>query len=158
MSQPHLDIAENAQFERRTADFVGFIIFTALLFDGYDLVIYGVALPTLLQDPTQIGPLDPAMAGPVGSYALIGVLLGSLLCGAVGDFFGRCRLLARGHREQAETVSRRTGIPLLEEQVVQKVGAAARRTGYAAVFPSSSPSLRSCWASCPSAACCSPTA
>ncbi|MFI7483664.1 MFS transporter [Kocuria sp. M1R5S2] len=249
MSQPHLDISENPQLEKRTAGFVAFIIFTALLFDGYDLVIYGVALPTLLQDPTQIGPLDPAMAGLVGSYALIGVLLGSLLCGAIGDFFGRRRLLiagvawfsigmfitaltqtvfafgamrfvtgvglgiviatagatmaefapggrrqfyngivysgvpaggvfaalmgiafltdiswrglfmigalplvllvplmlwklpesprwllARGRREQAEAVSRRTGIPLLEEQVIQKVGAAPRRTGYAAVF------------------------
>jgi AAHS family benzoate transporter-like MFS transporter len=36
------------------------------------------------------------MAGLLGSWALIGVLVGSLVCGAVGDFFGRRRLMLLG--------------------------------------------------------------
>jgi histidyl-tRNA synthetase len=54
----------------------------ALVFDGYDLVVYGTVVPSLLHDPGQLGPLDPAQAGALGSYALIGVMVGAL--GAVG--------------------------------------------------------------------------
>ncbi|MCU1516849.1 MAG: arabinose efflux permease family protein [Pseudarthrobacter sp.] len=96
MTQPHAVIAENPQKEARTANWVAFIICTALLFDGYDLVIYGTVLPGLLADPGQIGKFDMATAGLLGSWALIGVLVGSLICGAVGDFFGRRRLLLLG--------------------------------------------------------------
>ncbi|MFF1383539.1 MFS transporter [Arthrobacter sp. NPDC058288] len=96
MSQPHAVIAENPQREARTANWVAFIICTALLFDGYDLVIYGTVLPGLLADPGQIGVFDTVTAGLLGSWALIGVLVGSLVCGAVGDFFGRRRLMLLG--------------------------------------------------------------
>ena len=30
---------------------------------------------TFLRDPAQIGPVDPALAGALGSYALLGVLV-----------------------------------------------------------------------------------
>ena len=96
MTQPHAVIADNPQKEARTANWVAFIICTALLFDGYDLVIYGTVLPGLLADPGQIGQFDVATAGLLGSWALIGVLVGSLVCGAVGDFFGRRRLMLLG--------------------------------------------------------------
>lgn len=96
MTQPHAVIAENPRKEARTANWVAFIICTALLFDGYDLVIYGTVLPGLLADPGQIGRFDMATAGLLGSWALIGVLVGSLICGAVGDFFGRRRLMILG--------------------------------------------------------------
>lgn len=96
MTQPHAVIAENPQKEARTANWVAFIICTALVFDGYDLVIYGTVLPGLLADPGQIGQFDVATAGLLGSWALIGVLVGSLVCGAVGDFFGRRRPMLLG--------------------------------------------------------------
>jgi AAHS family benzoate transporter-like MFS transporter len=96
MTQPHTVIADNPQKEARTANWVAFIICTALLFDGYDLVIYGTVLPGLLADPGQIGQFDVATAGLLGSWALVGVLVGSLACGAVGDFFGRRRLMLLG--------------------------------------------------------------
>lgn len=96
MTQPHAVIAENPQKEARTANWVAFVICTALLFDGYDLVIYGTVLPGLLADPGQIGTFDVATAGLLGSWALVGVLVGSLICGAVGDFFGRRRLMLLG--------------------------------------------------------------
>jgi AAHS family benzoate transporter-like MFS transporter len=65
----------------------------ALLFDGYDLVVYGTVLPTLLRDPDQIGALSPEQAGALGSYAMVGVLVGALTAGAVGDHIGRRRVM-----------------------------------------------------------------
>lgn len=64
-----------------------------LMFDGYDLVIYGAVVSTFLRDPAQIGPVDPALAGALGSYALLGVLAGALAAGAIGDFLGRRRMM-----------------------------------------------------------------
>lgn len=96
MAKLHTVIAEDPRKEARTANWVAFVICTALLFDGYDLVVYGTVLPGLLADPSQIGAFDAAAAGLLGSWALVGVLVGSLICGAVGDFFGRRRLMLLG--------------------------------------------------------------
>ncbi|MBT2548873.1 aromatic acid/H+ symport family MFS transporter [Arthrobacter sp. ISL-65] len=96
MAQLHTVIAEDPRKEARTANWVAFVICAALLFDGYDLVVYGTVLPGLLADPSQIGAFDAAAAGLLGSWALVGVLVGSLICGAVGDFFGRRRLMLLG--------------------------------------------------------------
>jgi AAHS family benzoate transporter-like MFS transporter len=65
----------------------------ALLFDGYDLVVYGTVVSSLLRDPSQIGALEAAQAGALGSYALMGVMVGALAAGAVGDFLGRRKLM-----------------------------------------------------------------
>src|SRR5699024_5539916 len=70
---------------KRTVYGVLAIVATAILFDGYDLVIYGAVLPNLLADPTQIGQLSPAVAGTLGSWAMIGVTIGALSAGAIGD-------------------------------------------------------------------------
>ncbi|MGW8765912.1 MFS transporter [Streptomyces sp. NPDC055815] len=64
-----------------------------LLFDGYDLVVYGTVVPTLLRDPDQLGALSPGQAGALGSYALVGVMVGALAAGAVGDRVGRRRVM-----------------------------------------------------------------
>jgi AAHS family benzoate transporter-like MFS transporter len=64
-----------------------------LVFDGYDLVIYGAVVSTFLRDSSHIGPVVPALAGMLGSYALIGVLFGALLAGTVGDFVGRRKVM-----------------------------------------------------------------
>src|SRR5699024_3931434 len=69
------------------------VVALSILFDGYDLVIYGAILPTLLDDPTQIGELGAAQAGALGSYALIGVFIGALTAGAIGDRIGRRRIM-----------------------------------------------------------------
>ena len=96
MAQLQTVVAEDPRKEARTANWVAFVICTALLFDGYDLVVYGTVLPGLLSDQGQIGAFDAATAGLLGSWALVGVLVGSLICGGVGDFFGRRRLLLLG--------------------------------------------------------------
>ncbi len=61
----------------------------AVTFDGYDLVVYGTTVPSLLAG-WHIGP---AQAGTIGSYALIGMLVGALLVGTVTDLIGRRRIL-----------------------------------------------------------------
>ncbi|MDE8587102.1 MFS transporter [Arthrobacter sp. NQ4] len=96
LPHPQSTISGNPGKETRTANWVAFVICAALLFDGYDLVVYGTVLPGLLADAGQIGHFDAATAGLLGSWALIGVLVGSLACGAIGDFFGRRRLMLAG--------------------------------------------------------------
>ncbi len=66
---------------RRSVLWVVSLATIAIVFDGYDLVVYGTVLPTLLDDPAQLGQLTPATAGALGSYALIGVMIGALLAG-----------------------------------------------------------------------------
>ncbi len=78
---------------RRTVYLVLAVVGISILFDGYDLVIYGAVLSTLLNDPTQIGALSPAVAGTLGSYAMIGVMIGALSAGAVGDRLGRRKVM-----------------------------------------------------------------
>lgn len=69
------------------------IAMVGLMFDGYDLVVYGTVVSTFLRDPSQIGAVDPALAGLLGSYALAGVLVGALVAGAIGDIVGRRRMM-----------------------------------------------------------------
>ncbi|NVN52291.1 aromatic acid/H+ symport family MFS transporter [Mycolicibacterium hippocampi] len=78
---------------RRTLTWVVVLSTAALIFDGFDLVVYGTVVPTLLDDPTQLGAISPQQAGALGSYALVGVLVGALCAGAVGDLIGRRRVI-----------------------------------------------------------------
>jgi AAHS family benzoate transporter-like MFS transporter len=78
---------------RRSVAWVVFLSAAALVFDGYDLVVYGTVVPVLLADPAHLGTVTPAQAGTLGSYALVGVLVGALAAGAVGDLIGRRRVM-----------------------------------------------------------------
>ena len=64
-----------------------------LVFDGYDLVVYGAVLSTFLNDSSHIGEVTPELAGTLGSYALVGMMVGALLAGAVGDLLGRRKVM-----------------------------------------------------------------
>ena len=61
----------------------------AYMFDGYDLIVYGTTLPSI----TAQWGLSPVAAGSIGSYALIGMLIGALTVGSITDVFGRRRVL-----------------------------------------------------------------
>lgn len=61
-----------------------------IIFDGYDLVIYGVVLPRLMSE----WQLSPVEAGALGSYALFGMMFGALIFGPLSDRFGRKRVVA----------------------------------------------------------------
>ncbi|PXY30363.1 MFS transporter [Prauserella coralliicola] len=78
---------------QRTVSWVVALSTVALVFDGYDLVVYGTVLPTLLADPSHLGAITPGQAGALGSYALVGVLVGALAAGALGDWIGRRRIM-----------------------------------------------------------------
>ena len=69
----------SARQVRALAWIVG-LAMVGLVFDGYDLAVYGTVVSTLLRDPSQLGPMTPALAG-------------ALLAGAVGDLIGRRKLM-----------------------------------------------------------------
>lgn len=56
-----------------------------IIFDGYDLVIYGVALPLLM----QAWSLTAVQAGLLASTALFGMMFGAMGFGTLSDKFGR---------------------------------------------------------------------
>ena len=61
-----------------------------LIFDGYDLFIYGVVLPSIMQEWN----LTPMEAGALGSYALFGMMFGALTFGTLADKIGRKKGIA----------------------------------------------------------------
>lgn len=56
-----------------------------IIFDGYDLVIYGVALPLLMQEWS----LTAVQAGMLASTALFGMMFGAMSFGTLSDKIGR---------------------------------------------------------------------
>ena len=78
---------------RRTVLWVVGLATLGLIFDGYDLVVYGTVVSTFLRNPNELGTVTPEIAGALGSYALIGVLVGTLLAGTVGDILGRRKVM-----------------------------------------------------------------
>lgn len=52
-----------------------------IIFDGYDLVIYGVALPKLMVE----WQIDSITAGFLGSIALFGMMFGAIIFGSLSD-------------------------------------------------------------------------
>ncbi|WP_332847495.1 MFS transporter [Pseudomonas lactucae] len=61
-----------------------------LVFDGYDLFIYGVVLPVIMKE----WGLTPLQAGALGSYALFGMMFGALVFGSLADKIGRKKGIA----------------------------------------------------------------
>lgn len=61
-----------------------------LIFDGYDLFIFGVVLPAIMQEWN----LTPLQAGALGSYALFGMMFGALSFGTLADRIGRKKGIA----------------------------------------------------------------
>ncbi len=63
----------------------------AVGFDGYDLIVYGTVIPSLLA--YEPWGLTPERVGVIGSYAVIGMLIGALFAGTVTDIIGRRKAL-----------------------------------------------------------------
>src|SRR5215211_3303865 len=78
---------------RRTVLWVVGLATLGLIFDGYDLVVYGTVVSIFLRNPDELGTVTPEIAGALGSYALVGVLAGALLAGTVGDILGRRKVM-----------------------------------------------------------------
>lgn len=62
-----------------------------IVFEGYDLVVYGAVVPSLLAEKQWA--LTPTQAGSYGSYVVIGMLIGALCVGTLTDLIGRKKTL-----------------------------------------------------------------
>ena len=78
--QPFLDNARFSTFHKKVLFWTAFII----IFDGYDLGIYGTVLPILMKEWN----LTPVEAGSLASYALFGMMFGAFLFGTIGNRIG----------------------------------------------------------------------
>ncbi|MEC3977087.1 MFS transporter [Amycolatopsis sp. H20-H5] len=67
------------------------LAWTAVLLDGFDLVVLGTVLPALLRD--HVWGLTPGTASVVSTVGLIGMMLGGLIIGTVTDVIGRRKAL-----------------------------------------------------------------
>ncbi|TQC47320.1 MFS transporter [Rhodococcus sp. WS4] len=76
---------------RRAGLLVLLFCFVTIIFDGYDLVVYGSTVPTLLA--FEAWSLHSAGVGVIGSLALIGMLIGTIAVGFLTDRLGRRRIM-----------------------------------------------------------------
>lgn len=92
-----MDSPEMERKRRSTVFWVIALALTGLIFDGYDLVVYGAVLPGFMGPDAAkwIGDaaLTPAEAGMLGSYAMIGMMIGALIAGTLGDLIGRRKVM-----------------------------------------------------------------
>jgi AAHS family benzoate transporter-like MFS transporter len=61
-----------------------------IIFDGYDLAVVGIALPSIMKDLA----VDPARAGFMVSSALFGMVFGAIGLGTIADRIGRRATIA----------------------------------------------------------------
>lgn len=77
-------LADEARFNR----FHGLVLFWCaliIIFDGYDLAVAGIALPSIMQ---SMG-VDATQAGLMVSSALFGMMFGAIFLGTIADRIGR---------------------------------------------------------------------
>jgi AAHS family benzoate transporter-like MFS transporter len=67
------------------------LCFATIVFDGYDLIVYGSVVPELLE--YEPWGLTPQRVGNIGSLALAGMLIGALAVGTLTDLIGRRKVL-----------------------------------------------------------------
>ncbi len=88
----HIDLhklSDEARFNR----FHGLVLFWCaliIIFDGYDLAVAGIALPSIMR---QLG-VSPTNAGFMVSSALFGMMFGAIFLGTIADKIGRRRAIA----------------------------------------------------------------
>jgi AAHS family benzoate transporter-like MFS transporter len=63
-----------------------------IVIDGYDLIVYGTVVPTLV-DGSAEWTLTAPEAGRIGAYALVGMLIGAMVIGTITDVVGRRRIM-----------------------------------------------------------------
>ncbi|MGX5636891.1 MFS transporter [Brevundimonas diminuta ATCC 11568] len=77
--------------KRKSVGLVIALAFLALVFDGYDLVVYGAIVDSILA--YERWGLTTAETGAMNSLALLGMALGSLTVGYLTDLIGRRRVM-----------------------------------------------------------------
>ena len=69
----------------RTALTAVVVCWLFVVFDGYDLIVYGNVISSLQKD----WGISPATAGTLGSLAFLGMMIGAVLAGRLSDAIGR---------------------------------------------------------------------
>ncbi len=64
-------------------------LFIIIAFDGYDVVIYGAAVPLLIEE----WGISDVTAGAIGSYTVLGTAIGAVLFGLLADKIGRKKVI-----------------------------------------------------------------
>ncbi|PGT85193.1 MFS transporter [Bacillus sp. AFS040349] len=64
-------------------------LFLVIAFDGYDVVVYGASVPSLIQE----WGISDVTAGAIGSYTVIGTALGAVIFGMLSDKIGRKKII-----------------------------------------------------------------
>lgn len=64
--------------------------FLIILFDRYDLVVYGTVVPSLIEEWN----LSSVEAGAIGTYGLFGMMFGAIFFGTLADRIGRKNVIA----------------------------------------------------------------
>jgi MFS transporter, AAHS family, benzoate transport protein len=82
------DVVNEGKFNRFH---IGLLICCCLIivFDMFDLVIYGSVIPILMKEWS----ISPVQAGAIGSYGFFGMMLGAIFFGVLADKFGRKKIL-----------------------------------------------------------------
>ncbi|MFJ4375572.1 MFS transporter [Pseudomonas japonica] len=78
----------------RSGLWVVVLCFLTIVADGYDLIIYGATVPSLMEEPGW--NMTPAVAGMIGGWTLAGLMVGFLLTGWLTDRLGRRNLIMIG--------------------------------------------------------------
>ncbi|HYH76860.1 MAG TPA: aromatic acid/H+ symport family MFS transporter [Arthrobacter sp.] len=79
-----------SRFSRGSAAAV-LVCWLLVVFDGYDLIVYGTVQSSLISE-TGWG-LSKATAGTIGSMAFIGMMIGAIFAGRMADTWGRRRTI-----------------------------------------------------------------
>lgn len=77
-------MADNASFNK----FHGIVLLwcaAAIIFDGYDLAVVGIALPSIMKEMN----IDATQAGFMASSALFGMMFGNVVFGGLSERYGR---------------------------------------------------------------------
>lgn len=77
-------IIETSKFNRFHYSLIAWGFFI-ILFDGYDLVVFGTVVPVLMQE----WGLTSVEVGAIGSYGLFGMVFGAMFFGMLADRVGR---------------------------------------------------------------------
>jgi AAHS family benzoate transporter-like MFS transporter len=85
-----LSAGPSSRFSKQSAVAV-LVCWLLVVFDGYDLIVYGTVQSSLIND-TGWG-LTKATAGTVGSMAFLGMMIGAIFAGRMSDTWGRRRTI-----------------------------------------------------------------
>lgn len=83
------EVISNSKFNRFHFTLIAWC-FVVILFDGYDLVVFGTVVSELMND----WGIDSVQAGLMSSYGLLGMTFGAIVLGILADRLGRKNVTA----------------------------------------------------------------